>query len=456
MTSLTKNALPPVDASAARPRRRAAARRARSRSPTATSSSAPTSTRVSSPSRARLISRRSSSGCGALRRHALRARAPSRRPALSWRSTCSSSLIVGRVGPLDVVDDEQDRGAPPTRRRAGRRPSRTAGSARRRATAARRASSGPAGAARAAAPSARRGSAMTRSRARGDSALSAVRSACTSGSNGTSASCAARPQSTDAVSLLDAGRRSGRPASSCRRRPRRRRRRAAGRPRPALLPHGAQRIHERRRARRAAAAPRGPSAPGRARPGASGAAVTAPAAGALGGERRHRGDRCRAGERRVVVEDRHLQRLQLGRRVEAELVGEHRPGPGERPQRVGLAAGAVEGEHQPAHEALAQRVLVGQPLEPGGGLGRAAQREQRVEALLGRRRGAARPSAPSPTGPTPRRRRRPGTVRATHRAPRRAGRARPPGRSSRAAPAGGHAVLEAAARRARRAATSST
>ena len=78
--------------------------------------------------------------------------------------------------------------------------------------------------------------------------------------------------------------------------------------------------------------------------------------------------------------------LQLRRRIEAQLVGEQRPRAGVGTQRRRLAPRAVQGEHQPAHEPLAQRVLVGHPLEPGGRLGGPAQRQQGVEAGLGRAR----------------------------------------------------------------------
>ena len=53
-------------------------------------------------------------------------------------------------------------------------------------------------------------------------------------------------------------------------------------------------------------------------------------------------------------------------------------------QRVGLAAAAVEGDHQPPGEALAQRVLVDRVLELGHRLAVAAEREQGVEPGLER------------------------------------------------------------------------
>ena len=90
------------------------------------------------------------------------------------------------------------------------------------------------------------------------------------------------------------------------------------------------------------------------------------------------------GEVGIVVEDRRLQLGQLGRRVEAELVGEHGPGAGVHAQRVGLAPAAVEGDHQAAGEPLAQRVLVGRALELADRLAVPAEGEEGVEAGLQR------------------------------------------------------------------------
>ena len=49
---------------------------------------------------------------------------------------------------------------------------------------------------------------------------------------------------------------------------------------------------------------------------------------------------------------------------EPELVGEQRAGAGERTQGVGLPSGVVQRQHQSADQPLAQRVLVGHPLDP--------------------------------------------------------------------------------------------
>ena len=58
----------------------------------------------------------------------------------------------------------------------------------------------------------------------------------------------------------------------------------------------------------------------------------------------------------VVDQDLLLELLQLQSRVEAELVGQPVPDPLVRRQRVGLAAVAVQGDHQQRPQALAQRM----------------------------------------------------------------------------------------------------
>ncbi len=63
------------------------------------------------------------------------------------------------------------------------------------------------------------------------------------------------------------------------------------------------------------------------------------------------------GDRRVVGEDRFLQPPELRPRLEPELLGEDAPGLLERLERVGLAAAAVEREHQLPPEPLAEGVV---------------------------------------------------------------------------------------------------
>ena len=63
------------------------------------------------------------------------------------------------------------------------------------------------------------------------------------------------------------------------------------------------------------------------------------------------------GDRGIVREDRLLQPPQLWPRLEPQLVGEHAPRLLERLERVGLAAAAVERQHQLPPQPLAERVV---------------------------------------------------------------------------------------------------
>jgi hypothetical protein len=85
-----------------------------------------------------------------------------------------------------------------------------------------------------------------------------------------------------------------------------------------------------------------------------------------------------------VVEDRRLELDELRSRVEAQLFGQHVAGAGVRPERVGLPSGSVQGDHQAPGEALAQRMLLGRPLQLARRLGVAPEGEQGVEAALER------------------------------------------------------------------------
>jgi hypothetical protein len=75
--------------------------------------------------------------------------------------------------------------------------------------------------------------------------------------------------------------------------------------------------------------------------------------GHVGHRHRHRHRHWHAAERRVVGEDGGLQRLQPRSRVESELVGQHPPAGLVRGQRLGLAPGPVQGQHQLGPEPLA-------------------------------------------------------------------------------------------------------
>ena len=85
-------------------------------------------------------------------------------------------------------------------------------------------------------------------------------------------------------------------------------------------------------------------------------------------------------ERRILAEDRLLQPPQLGPGLEPQLLDERPARLLEEVERLRLAAGAVEREHQQPAEALAQRVLVDERAQRADDLGVAA----RVEVALDR------------------------------------------------------------------------
>jgi hypothetical protein len=98
---------------------------------------------------------------------------------------------------------------------------------------------------------------------------------------------------------------------------------------------------------------------------------------------RHRRPEVRR-RRELVPQHQRLQLAQCGAGLEAELA--ERPGqPAVGRERVGVAAGAVEREHQVAHRLLAQRVLGGQRLELRDGLVEPAGRGEGGRAPLPQR-----------------------------------------------------------------------
>jgi hypothetical protein len=112
-------------------------------------------------------------------------------------------------------------------------------------------------------------------------------------------------------------------------------------------------------------------------------------------ERRGGGLRAaRRGHREVGIlgENCALELAQLDPRLEAELLDERRPRVPVRLERVGLAAGAVERQHQPAVQPLAQRMLGYQSLQlrhelrvtPGAQLGLESRLERDQPLLLER------------------------------------------------------------------------
>ena len=98
--------------------------------------------------------------------------------------------------------------------------------------------------------------------------------------------------------------------------------------------------------------------------------------GPRGGGRRHR---------RVLLENGALEPLQLGARLDAELVHERLARPRELGQGVRLAAGAVEREHQLRPRPLAQRLRLDESLQLGDHLGVPAELEIEVDPVLQRR-----------------------------------------------------------------------
>ena len=95
-------------------------------------------------------------------------------------------------------------------------------------------------------------------------------------------------------------------------------------------------------------------------------------------------DESRRVERRIVAQDRPLELVQLGREVQAELVVERGARGGERVERVGLPAGAVEREHELRTESLAKRLFADERLELGHELRVTALREVGLDPQLER------------------------------------------------------------------------
>src|SRR5262245_11221235 len=86
----------------------------------------------------------------------------------------------------------------------------------------------------------------------------------------------------------------------------------------------------------------------------------------------------------LVTEDLRLQSLQLGTRLDAELVDEPRARALIDVERLCLTPTAVKRQHQLAAERLAQRMLADEPLELADDIAVAAELEVRLDALLER------------------------------------------------------------------------
>ena len=90
-------------------------------------------------------------------------------------------------------------------------------------------------------------------------------------------------------------------------------------------------------------------------------------------------------ERRILLEDRPLEPLELLARLQSQLLRELAAGLAVGVERLGLPAGAVEREHQLAAQALPQRMLGDERLELADQLGVAAAGQIGVDPLLERR-----------------------------------------------------------------------
>jgi hypothetical protein len=97
------------------------------------------------------------------------------------------------------------------------------------------------------------------------------------------------------------------------------------------------------------------------------------------------GRRPLAARRRLVAEDRGVQALEQRARLDAELLHEHGAARAVDLERLGLAARAVEREHQLAAKPLPQRMLPDERLELADELGVPAERELRLGVLLDER-----------------------------------------------------------------------
>ena len=125
-------------------------------------------------------------------------------------------------------------------------------------------------------------------------------------------------------------------------------------------------------------------AEGDQRAGAPGGDRTSPGASMRRPRRAGRRAPCTRGrrERRVLDEDAPLQVLERSPRLDAQLVGEGPAAGGVALERLGLAAAAVQREHELAAEPLAQRMLVDERLELADELGALPEPEVGLDALL--------------------------------------------------------------------------
>ena len=89
-------------------------------------------------------------------------------------------------------------------------------------------------------------------------------------------------------------------------------------------------------------------------------------------------------ERSVLLEDRLLEVAQWATRLDPELLDEQTAAIAVRGERVGLPAGAIEGQHQLTTKPLAERVLVDEPLKLGDERAMPAERELCLQTIFER------------------------------------------------------------------------
>ena len=89
-------------------------------------------------------------------------------------------------------------------------------------------------------------------------------------------------------------------------------------------------------------------------------------------------------ELRVVPKDPRVEPLELGRRLEAELIRERAAGTPVRIQRLRLPIGRVQREHQLRPQPLTQRVAADEGLELRDELPVSAECELRPDQVFGR------------------------------------------------------------------------
>ena len=85
-----------------------------------------------------------------------------------------------------------------------------------------------------------------------------------------------------------------------------------------------------------------------------------------------------------MLKDPPLEVAQLRPRLEPKLLDQPTARRSKRSQRIGLAPGAVQGEHQSREQTLPKRMLAHESLELGHQFRPAADRELRLDAHLQR------------------------------------------------------------------------